>query len=265
MLTRTLATAAFLATTLACSAATGSIHPGEVAAGDRAALLLTASDAEASPDCRVRVGATPSVASLADSAALHAEIVRRWPDAAGDTLVLSIHVDSAGIVQWAQVLDSAGDRLTPDAAREVVERHVRPLRDDSTASGWYHRFRLSGGPDPVIQAGPSVHCRPSVLNASALSRRMQTEIESHGPAVARYIQGMRSATLRMFVADSGQPTRIEVYRSSGYRDLDAIAVRVAQNARFEPGRVDGRPIPVWVQIPMSFNMPEAARSRGSGG
>jgi len=55
------------------------------------------------------------------------------------------------------------------------------------------------------------------------------------------------------VPSQGIPTRYRVIRSA-HLLLSAAAVRAVAQTRFEPGTVNGQPVPVWLTLPVTFNI-----------
>jgi protein TonB len=63
-----------------------------------------------------------------------------------------------------------------------------------------------------------------------------------------------SVTLEAVVRANGIPTNIRVTRSLDPEGLDGEAVRAASQWRFEPGRLNGRPVDVVASIQMDFRI-----------
>jgi protein TonB len=71
-------------------------------------------------------------------------------------------------------------------------------------------------------------------------------------ALRRRIEG--EVLLRVEVDARGRPTRVQVERGSGARQLDAAAVAAVRRWRFEPALHDGQPVPSSVLIPIAFRL-----------
>ena len=54
------------------------------------------------------------------------------------------------------------------------------------------------------------------------------------------------------VDENGRPVKIAVRRSSGHDVLDAAALRAVRNWRFEPARLDGKPVDAKLEVPVRF-------------
>src|SRR4030042_5439031 len=60
--------------------------------------------------------------------------------------------------------------------------------------------------------------------------------------------------LRVEVLSNGRVREIEVRRSSGYEVLDLSAITAVKQWRFVPAKKGETPIPVWVNIPVAFQL-----------
>ncbi len=64
-------------------------------------------------------------------------------------------------------------------------------------------------------------------------------------------------TLKLLVTEQGAVDSVRVERSSGHAAFDTAAVQGARLLRFEPARRGEDPVPVWVLLPVQFNMTNA--------
>lgn len=63
-----------------------------------------------------------------------------------------------------------------------------------------------------------------------------------------------SVLLWFFIDEDGNVVRTQLMRSSGYEALDEAAARVASVMRFSPAYNRDRKVPVWVQLPVLFEV-----------
>lgn len=62
--------------------------------------------------------------------------------------------------------------------------------------------------------------------------------------------------LSVLLSESGSVMRIEVEESSGYQEMDAVAMEVTQDvARFTPAINRDQPVSVWIRLPVTFAAP----------
>ena len=63
--------------------------------------------------------------------------------------------------------------------------------------------------------------------------------------------------LHVLVNAAGLPEKITVASSSGYSSLDHAAKKAVQLWRFNPGTSDGKPVAMWVDVPIRFHLTNA--------
>ena len=72
------------------------------------------------------------------------------------------------------------------------------------------------------------------------------------PDEARKAKIVGTVLLFVEVDENGRPVKIAVRRSSGHEVLDAAALRAVRNWRFEPARLDGKPVDAKLEVPVRF-------------
>lgn len=60
--------------------------------------------------------------------------------------------------------------------------------------------------------------------------------------------------LRLYVDEEGRVGNAKITRRSGVAELDDAALWIGETMRFEPARYEGRPVPAWVEIPVTFDV-----------
>ena len=63
--------------------------------------------------------------------------------------------------------------------------------------------------------------------------------------------------LRVLVDVNGDPSTIEVEKTSRSRLLDRAAMDAVKNWKFNPGLKNGQPVAGWVLVPISFRLSDA--------
>jgi periplasmic protein TonB len=63
-----------------------------------------------------------------------------------------------------------------------------------------------------------------------------------------------TVTLRVMVRADGRAGQVEVRRSSGFPMLDDAAREAVQDWRFNPATRDGKPVPEWYLVPVTFTL-----------
>lgn len=80
------------------------------------------------------------------------------------------------------------------------------------------------------------------------------QVKPRYPESARRDRAQGTSLLRLLVLDSGAVGEILVEQSAGHPDLDSAAVEAVKKWRFDPAREDGRPITIWVRLPVRFKL-----------
>jgi protein TonB len=143
-----------------------------------------------------------------------------------------------GVYRLVQRMNQSAERSSEELvdfadSAETEARRERPRSLDDSAL-------LS-----ALESPPELLNREEV--AEAISRNY--------PPLLRDAGVTGSATLRMQVGRDGvvDSTTIEVMESTHEAFGDAAA-RVASQLRFRPARVDGKPVRVWVTLPITFQL-----------
>lgn len=74
------------------------------------------------------------------------------------------------------------------------------------------------------------------------------------PAVARRRNYQGTTLLDVLVDSQGRAAQVRVNQSSGFAILDRSAVTAVRQWRFEPARRRDRPVEMWVQVPVKFEL-----------
>jgi TonB family protein len=98
----------------------------------------------------------------------------------------------------------------------------------------------------ACQHSPPTYDVPPIL---ANREEVSEVLESLGASLEAQI------LLLLQVDEEGVPRQVRVAEGSGDRHLDALAAFAGRQMRFRPARYQGRPVPAWVQVPVSFELP----------
>ncbi|HSJ15990.1 MAG TPA: M56 family metallopeptidase [Longimicrobiales bacterium] len=90
---------------------------------------------------------------------------------------------------------------------------------------------------------------PELLNVREVQRALS---ESYPPLLRSAGIGGR-ATVWAFVATDGRVTKSQLSRASGHSALDEAALDVLSAMRFTPARLEGKPVAVWIELPVVFS------------
>jgi protein TonB len=74
------------------------------------------------------------------------------------------------------------------------------------------------------------------------------------PAMSRRLGEQGRVLVRVFIDASGQPQQAEVKQSSGFERLDQTALNTVLKWRYLPGKRNGTPEAMWLQVPLEFRL-----------
>jgi protein TonB len=74
------------------------------------------------------------------------------------------------------------------------------------------------------------------------------------PSASRRLGEEGLVRFRVLISEQGRAERIEIQKSSGYTRLDDAAMQSIRRALFKPYMEDGKAIPVYAIIPISFKL-----------
>lgn len=140
------------------------------------------------------------------------------------------------------------------AARDPLAHNTQPPVDAVVSSPEPAAQRFDSGP----QFTPMT-VRPELQNAKQVQQAL---IESYPPLLRSSGIG-GSSMVWFFIDESGRVAKTQLSKSSGFPALDEAALKVAQTMQFTPGENRGRPVPVWVEIPIVFGAVLPSKQPGS--
>ena len=183
-----------------------------------------------------------SLNAFADSAQLQEELERFWPSST-DLILANFYYDSVG------VLDTIGvwvDALPADPRRRIEETLFASARREGVPEERVSLF-LGDHEGPRVRRVEGFRtCRPSLLHPESLSREVGREGRALGLAEKR------TAVLRAYVTRVGTAQDVRVVQSSGDLRFDVAAAGLIQSAQFLPARLEGIPVPLWAQFPVTY-------------
>jgi periplasmic protein TonB len=118
---------------------------------------------------------------------------------------------------------------------------------------------ISGTTEPQIPPPPS-RTRPApepVVVEPAIPHTGLSEPLYPPSAIRAEHEG--TVLLSLEVLENGRVGEIRLLQSSGYAKLDESAVREARKWRFVPGTRDGRPVTLWKQVPVTFELQDQSK------
>ena len=111
------------------------------------------------------------------------------------------------------------------------------------------------GPGGKSQPGSSNRSEGNESTATATPRyRVNAHPEYPAVARSRGYEGM--VLLAAEVAADGRVENLTIKKSSGYASLDRSALEAVRRWKFDPGRRMGKPVAMWVDVPVKFVLKE---------
>lgn len=148
---------------------------------------------------------------------------------------------------------------------EAIVRPARPrvsediLDEDITiASTTFDENPVSelAPPPPDVEADPSEQpvyvdrdIEPRLLNGPDMLRLLAKLY----PRVLKEARIGGNVVLWVWVDAEGNPSRAQIYRSSGYGQLDDAALAIVERMKFSAAMLRDKPIGVWIAQPISFS------------
>lgn len=146
-----------------------------------------------------------------------------------------------------------------------------PERAGSVAGGWNEGGRageaaggaagagnLFGRGDVGVVGGSGVSGGGGSGSGEALAGLARPlggyQVKPRYPEAARCAGAQGVTTLRVRVLETGRVGEVLIESSAGFRDLDLAAVDAVKKWRFEPARRGREAVPVWVMLPVKFEL-----------
>lgn len=166
----------------------------------------------------------------------------------GGTAVIAVFADAAGRALKTQMMKSSSYAALDEAALKVVDiMEFEPASEE----GWVQVPVMFVTPTSLLSAPQytPMTVRPELRNA----RAVQVALVDNYPAALRDA-GIGGMPVLWFLipAEGGVPAKLLLSKSSGHAVLDSAALKVAAIMEFSPAENRGKPVPVWVEIPIMF-------------
>jgi len=115
------------------------------------------------------------------------------------------------------------------------------------------------GKIPSPQHAPVYSSPPVVLNRAQFARTLREEYH----LIAEQTTSPGVVGILFLVDTLGVVPQVTIAQSSGDPRLDSTAVRGVLRTHFHPAQLDGRPICMWVAVPIVLPPPDAMLPRGN--
>ena len=135
----------------------------------------------------------------------------------------------------------------PDRVQKDQSKSIEPGPPVKTTSTTAHIHRRVGE-----SIEPSMGYREAQGNIVYARPKYKENPPPHYPETARR-KGCEGRTiLRVEVLENGKAGKIEIEESSGFRVLDAAALKSVRGWTFVPGTINGKKTAQWIRVPIRF-------------
>jgi TonB family protein len=135
-------------------------------------------------------------------------------------------------------------------SRDPSRYGAPPLAVDSTPREVPSNVPPDVPPDGTYELS-AVEVQPELLNRSEIARQMARNY----PPLLRDAGVTGTATIRLRIREDGTVDDESVtVESTTHEQFGEAARRVAERMRFKPARVRGKPVRVWVTLPVTFQL-----------
>jgi TonB family protein len=173
--------------------------------------------------------------------------------------VVWVYIDEAGKPHLPELIVTSGTPMFDKLAIDAVHRaQFSPALVDTFRVGLWVMLPVQVG--GLAQRPPVGPCRndgpcftpyttkPQLLNREIVQRAL---VQNYPPELRdRRIGG--TTLVWVLVDEGGRVAKAQVKETSGHKQLDEAALRVARSMLYTPALNDGAPVKVWIQLPIVF-------------
>ena len=194
----------------------------------------------------------PTVNEVVDSTSLLRALGESGANTAGSTL-FALQWDSTGAAKAPRLLESTLPSGGEETVARVLEDHLRARQPDDRASVL---FKIKSSSNPHFEVGPQEECAPVLRNRQEIVRMLDAGMDHIRQRHPSLKNPARPTLVQVFIDTTGAVTKVELAELTQFRSFDSLAINVAQHLRFTPARHNREPVPVWIRMPMNFEVAE---------
>jgi periplasmic protein TonB len=194
--------------------------------------------------------------SLAAAAVIHFLIIAFFPDMqAQDVAIRSTEIQQVEVMQEFEIPPPPEQIQRPSIP--ILSTDVNISEDITIGEVTFNENPVSDLPPPPTGSGVDVsdnptftpyEVKPELRNRAEFGRL----IERRYPPMLRDAGIGGTVVLWVFIDESGTVRNTRVTQSSGYDQLDEAARAAMSEARFTPALNRDQRVPVWIQLPVTF-------------
>jgi protein TonB len=126
-----------------------------------------------------------------------------------------------------------------------------PVAEKAAASA---AIAVGAAPAAAVAAAPAAPAQPAVPRTITSGVEYIRAPQPEYPALSKRMGEQGRVVLRVLVNEKGLPDQVVVQTSSGFTRLDEAGRQAVLRALFKPHMEDGRPVAVFVIVPLNFQM-----------
>ena len=194
--------------------------------------------------------------SILAAAVLHFLLMAFWPDMeAADVSYTATELEQVQVMNEFEIPPPPEQIARP--AVPVLSTDVNISEDITIGEVTFDENPVSDLPPPPTGQGVDVsdqptftpyEVKPELRNRSEFGRLL----ERRYPAMLKDAGIGGTVVLWVFINEQGAVQNTRVTQSSGYEQLDQVAQEVMKEAQFTPALNRDQRVPVWIQLPVTF-------------
>jgi protein TonB len=187
---------------------------------------------------------------------LHFSLLAFWPEMeAADVSFTADQLEQVEVVQEFEI-PPPPEQITRPAV-PVLSTDVSISEDITIGEVTFDENPVSDLPPPPTGQGVDVsdqptftpyEVKPELRNRSEFGRLLERKY----PPMLRDAGIGGTVVLWVFIDEQGKVQNTKVTQGSGYEQLDQVAREVMAEARFTPALNRDQKVPVWIQLPVTF-------------
>ena len=196
--------------------------------------------------------------SIAIASVLHFALLAFFPEMqAADVSFESTEMEAVEVMEEFEIPPPPEQIQRP--AVPVLSTDVNIDEDITIAEVTFDENPVSDLPPPPTGSGVDVsdqptftpyEVRPELRNRAEFGRLLERAY----PPMLKDAGVGGTTTLWVFINENGEVQDTRVVNSSGYEQLDVAAQQVMQQARFSPALNRDQRVPVWIQLPVTWQV-----------
>ncbi|MEZ5197718.1 MAG: energy transducer TonB [Bacteroidales bacterium] len=166
---------------------------------------------------------------------------------------------NTGVVKKAKTLGDTYMRKSPSADAEHLDQVIPQGTIVETynyfpkEASWAIKFNNTWGFVPATMIMPvKENAVPSDFTPYDEPPKMLSSINLKYPPEAKKAGSQGKVVMKILISNTGEVKVVEVIKS--IPELDAAAMDAVKKIKFRPGKYKGKPVEVWMRIPINFGL-----------